>query len=244
MPENNSSLFHLIQLKNVPIFQQLLIEEQLLRCDHRNFCILNEGSSKAIVMGISGKPQELINPDLMKHSPCPIIKRFSGGGTVIVDENTLFISWICNKSAFSFTPYPEQILQWSETLYKPSFQIPTFALKENDFVIGHKKCGGNALYITKERFLQHTSFLWDYNPKNMDYLLHPKKTPTYRKSRTHTDFLCTLKDYCTDKQTLMQQFLSHLSSHHTILPCTLEELKSCAGPTRISTCYVNLENSK
>jgi lipoate-protein ligase A len=26
----------------------------------------------------------------------PVIKRFSGGGTVIVDENTLFVTFVCD----------------------------------------------------------------------------------------------------------------------------------------------------
>ena len=34
-------------------------------------------------MGISGKPEELVNLDRLS---IPLIKRFSGGGTVVVDE--------------------------------------------------------------------------------------------------------------------------------------------------------------
>ena len=54
-------IVHLIHLKGMSIFDQLTLEEQLLRDDSRNFCILSEGSSPAIVMGISGKPEELIH---------------------------------------------------------------------------------------------------------------------------------------------------------------------------------------
>ena len=67
--------FHLIHLKNVPIFEQLLLEEKLLRSDTRNFCIFNEGSSKAIVMGISGKVDELVDTEKAKALSSPLIKR-------------------------------------------------------------------------------------------------------------------------------------------------------------------------
>lgn len=239
---NKISSFYLIRLKNVPIFEQLLLEEELLRYDTRNFCLLNEGSSRAIVMGISGNPQELINTTALEKSPCPIIKRFSGGGTVIVDEDTLFISWICQKESFPFLPYPEKILEWSESIYQPALKIQGFHLRENDFVIDHKKCGGNAQYITKDRFLQHTSFLWDYNPANMDYLLHPKKTPKYRAMRSHTDFLCSLKEHFHHKESCIEQFLSYLADQTTLIPVKAEELtihpQPCMTPKRISTCYI------
>ena len=32
----------------------------------------------------------------MLRNPVPVIRRFSGGGTVFVDANTLFVTWICN----------------------------------------------------------------------------------------------------------------------------------------------------
>lgn len=54
--------FYLLHLKDYPIYDQLKLEEALLRCDTRNFCIFNEGSSPAIVMGISGQVEKLVDP--------------------------------------------------------------------------------------------------------------------------------------------------------------------------------------
>ncbi len=48
--------FHLLQLQNMPILEQLRLEEALLRADDRNWILINRGSPPAIVMGISGKP--------------------------------------------------------------------------------------------------------------------------------------------------------------------------------------------
>ena len=218
-------IIHLIHLKDVSILEQLQLEEILLREDTRNFCILNAGSPPAIVMGISGKPQELIDMSKACDLGIPIIKRFSGGGTVVVDENTLFVTFLCNKQEFSFPSYPERIMKWSEAFYEKAFQIPEFALKEHDFTIGNCKCGGNAQYIKKKRWLQHTSFLWNYCPHKMESLLIPRKVPRYREERNHEDFLCTLNDYLPTKQTFFDQVKKALSSQFEMIPLDISPLE-------------------
>ena len=50
-----------------------------------------------------------------------------------------------------------------------------------DYVFGNRKFGGNAQSITKSRWIHHTSFLWDYEVRNMAYLRHPKRVPDYRE---------------------------------------------------------------
>ncbi len=186
---------HLIELSSIPIYEQLLLEEALLRADERSFCIINRGSPRAIVMGLSGIPSELLHLDLVQKHQIPVFKRFSGGGTVIVDEETLFITFLFAKNDLPITPYPEPILRWTYDLYKSAWDLPGFSLKENDYALEERKCGGNAQYLRKERWLHHTSFLWNYREENMNYLSQPKKQPAYRKDRPHADFLCKLNQF-------------------------------------------------
>jgi Lipoate-protein ligase A len=192
-----------LELENLPIFEQLQLEEALLRTDSRNLCIVNKGSPRAIVMGISGEPDKLLHLESVKRDQVPVIKRFSGGGTVVVDEETLFISFLFNREAIDVQPFPEPLLRWSEELYAQSWRIPNFSLKAQDYTIGAKKCGGNAQYIRKDRWLHHSSFLWDYKESNMDYLLLPSKRPEYREDRPHKEFLCRLKEFAPSAQTLV-----------------------------------------
>lgn len=202
-------MINLIELQNVPIFEQLQLEEALLRTDSRNFCVINHGTPKAIVMGISGQPESLLHLPLVQKDNIPVIRRFSGGGTVIVDEETLFITFIFSKNAIDVPPFPEPILRWSADLYADAWKIPGFALLENDYVIHDKKCGGNAQYIQKDRFLHHTSFLWNYKSENMTYLQLPSKRPKYRQDRAHHEFLCSLKERGSIAD-LIEQFKSAL----------------------------------
>ncbi len=225
--------FHLIHLKNTPIFSQLQLEEALLREDTRNFCLINEGTSPAIVMGISGKPEELIDLPKARAFGIPIIKRFSGGGTVIVDEDTLFITFICQKNSHPFPAYPEPILKWSASLYSQAF--PFISLKENDYVIEDKKCGGNAQYIKKERWLHHTSFLWNFKPSHMQLLLHPKKTPSYRKERPHTDFLTQLSFHAPSKETWVTTFKEILKLNYSVIETSLDTLSLSTSHRQTTT---------
>ena len=231
--------FYLIQLKHYPIYQQLQLEEALLRCDVRNFCILNEGSSPAIVMGISGQLEQLVDPKKQQENPLPIIRRFSGGGTVVVDEDTLFVSFICQKDLHPFPPYPEHLLRWAENIYKTAWDIPGFHLRENDYAIGERKCAGNAQYLRKDRWLQHTTFLWNYKEEKMDYLLHPAKTPRYREGRSHQDFVCRLNDHLTDKETFFQLLKSELKNRFELIELSLEDALSLVEkPHRKSTILI------
>lgn len=228
---------YLIELKNIPIFDQLLLEESLLRDHMENFCLINYGSSAAIVLGISGKKEELVHIEKTISYNIPLIKRFSGGGTVVIDHNTLFVTFIFSKNTHSFLAYPELIMRWSEDFYRPIFAHADFCLKENDYVLGDKKFGGNAQYVKKERWLHHTSFLWDYNPHYMDCLLYPKKTPSYRAGRAHHEFICKLSDYYSDLQTVVTAIKEHLQILYPLIISPAESFLS-SNTSRRTTSFL------
>jgi lipoate-protein ligase A len=223
-----------------------------------------------IVMGIGGKPERLLNIQNVVNDKVMVVKRFSGGGTVVMDHNSVWTTLIGRTTDFSSVePYPRSIMQWSaDAVFGPAFDkltrhvqdshsssqnkkrpaatvslssgrliaggggkktlvmdtkscsatentgkilhlptddvssslppnIPSFALRENDYVLGDDyKMGGNAQSIVKGGWLHHTSFLWDYEDSHMqDYLKLPDKRPDYRKSRPHRDFLVPLSRY-------------------------------------------------
>lgn len=215
---------HILHLKNYAILEQLQLEEALLRIDKRNYCLINEGSPPAIVMGISGKAEEFINQEKYLQKPIPLIKRFSGGGTVVVDEDTLFISFICERNFVDFVPYPEPIMRWTETIYRKTLCQPSFCLQENDYVIGEKKFGGNAQYLQKMRWLHHSTLLWNYKTELMELLLHPKKVPPYRKSRSHLEFLTKLSDHISSKEEFLTQFKQTLTCLAEVKEISLDEV--------------------
>ncbi|XAR71253.1 hypothetical protein NMG60_11028434 [Bertholletia excelsa] len=191
-------LMNLLRFEGLSILKQLHLEEQLLRTSSDNWCIINDGTNApAIVLGLSGKPSELLEIGPVLQDRVPVIRRFTGGGTVIVDPGTIFVTFICNRDdVSSVQPYPRSIMSWSGLLYDKVFEgIGNFQLRENDYVFGDHKFGGNAQSITRKRWIHHTSFLWDFESRNMAYLKLPRKAPDYRLARGHLDFVCRMKDY-------------------------------------------------
>lgn len=224
---NNASglpRLRLVRLEGYPIWEQLALEEALLRAHGDCWCIFNSGSLPAIVLGISGKVEQCVNRDHWERQPIPLIRRFSGGGTVVVDSQTLFVTLIINRAdvpAVSCTP--EAILRWTAPFYISLFPEGKFQINGNDYALGDRKFGGNAQYLCRERWLHHSSLLWDFEDGAMDYLLQPKRQPHYRANRSHRDFLCRLRDYLPCKERVFQELEQRLMSHFKCEECSLAE---------------------
>ncbi|CAD6265389.1 unnamed protein product [Miscanthus lutarioriparius] len=222
-------LMRLVTMSSVPILQQLHLEERLLRCTPDNWCIINDSTAPAtIVMGVSGRVSELVEIQPVLRDQVPVVRRFSGGGTVIVDQGTVFVTFICNKNAVTgLQPFPRDIMSWSGQLYGKVFdRFGEFHLRENDYAFSHRKFGGNAQSITKNRWVHHTSFLWDYDVKNMDYLKIPKRAPEYRLARNHTDFLCRMKEYIPSRSVFTDGVIAALGEHFSVQPMDLQAILS------------------
>ena len=58
-----------------------------------------------------------------------------------------------------------------------------------------------AAALSKDRWVHHTSFLWDFKSQDMDYLQIPEKQPEYRSNRNHDDFLCRMSDFVPSPDT-------------------------------------------
>ncbi|KAK7394995.1 hypothetical protein VNO78_15536 [Psophocarpus tetragonolobus] len=221
------SLMKLVKLRGMPILQQLHLEERLLRTSSDNWCLINDGtSSPSIVMGLSGKLSELVETKSALQDHIPIIRRFTGGGTVIVDQNTIFVTMIVNKDDVpKVQPFPRSIMSWSGLLYSEVFEgLADFHLRENDYVFGDRKFGGNAQSITKHRWIHHTSFLWDYEVKNMSYLKLPAKAPQYRLTRDHTDFVCRMKEYLPRSE-FIERTIKTVGGHFSVKSISLESIE-------------------
>ena len=136
-------------------------------------------------------------------SGVPVVRRYSGGGTVVVDQDTQLVSFIFSVQAVpEVQPFPAPLMKWSGLFYAGVFaEHADFGLQENgarcaaarlaplltsgcaDYVFGNRKFGGNAQSIIKGRWVHHTSFLWDFQSGNMELLRHPPRTPAYRQAR-------------------------------------------------------------
>ena len=208
----SSNVLHVLRTARLPILAQLHIEEALFRSTSNNYLLVNDGvESPTIVLGISGKPEALVHQDRALAMGIPMVKRFTGGGTVVVDEDSIMTSVIIGGGArrFGVECFPRQIMEWTHGLLTRGANVGSgeggqnapinsetplaFTLCENDFTVGSRKIGGNAQAISGDKFLQHTSFLWDYKDERMALLKNPEKQPAYRERREHEGFVQRLK---------------------------------------------------
>jgi lipoate-protein ligase A len=231
-----SKSINVVRCRGLSILKQLQAEEVLLRRTKDNWFLMNSHMTDlAIVLGFGGKIHELVDLELVKQSHIngkrvDLIRRYTGGGTVIVDDNTLFASFIMNADDVSTLPYPRDIMDWSEGVYKPVFNgtgngnhddgnmvtKAQFSLRENDYILNNLKIGGNAQSITKDRWVHHTSFLWDYSTDNMKYLLMPKKRPDYRRDRPHSEFLDKICNHLPNHTVFEDRTIQELSRHYQV----------------------------
>lgn len=207
-----------LRLRNTPVLRMLQIEEGLFRADARSWFVTNtwdvpaagdapalaaaHASAQAIVLGISGKPAEMLHGAEVRSWGVPVIRRFSGGGTVVADADTLFAAFICAADAEpDVNAYPEPILAWTAGVYAAALRecgAPNFVVRANDYCLstpeGDLKFGGNAQSISGKRWLHHTSLLWKYDARRMELLRMPKRQPDYRAQRPHASFVRGLGD--------------------------------------------------
>jgi len=229
-------VLNLVRLKNKNIFQQLQLEEALLRADDQNWCLIQDGVDPSIVMGISGRAEEALNLPLLQQSPVPVVRRFSGGGTVFVDSNTAFVTFIFQSNVFNISTCPDKVFCWSDAIYRSVFDGLPYSLKERDYILENRKFGGNAQYLRKDRWLHHSTLLWNYDPQNMDYLLLPPRRPAYRQDRHHKDFLCSLSDYLPAREELWTRLSHVLEKNFSINEKTFGEISPILDrPHRRST---------
>ena len=251
------------------VLERLLLEECLLQTDtQHNWMIAgyhdatqhrylrpppppatqeeSSNGSAVIVMGIGGKADQLLDSRKVRDDGVMTLKRFSGGGTVVLDHDSIWTTLIGRpKLGFGgvVEAFPRPLMKYTaDTVFGPLFErlhmkqqqqqniplgrkqtlvldtkscaventgrvitIPieaanelkineklTFSLRENDYVLGERKMGGNAQSIGKNGWLHHTSFLWDFQDEHMNYLLLPQKRPEYRRDRSHDEFLVKL----------------------------------------------------
>ncbi|RLM62294.1 lipoate-protein ligase LplJ [Panicum miliaceum] len=113
----------LVTMSGALILRQLHLEERLLHHTEDNWCVINDGTMPpTIVMGVSGRVSELVEIEPILQDSVAIFRRFSAGGTVIVDQGTVFVTFICNRSAVeALQPFLRDIMSWSGQLYGKVF---------------------------------------------------------------------------------------------------------------------------
>ena len=202
--------FQLLNFKSTNITENLNFDDNKLvelNKSPQNYLRFWEISDYAIILGKSNSKQKEVNTANCS-SNIPIIKRSSGGGTVLLGPGCLCYSlFIETKQPFNSITTTNSVVMSKncQALKKinPNISIKGFT----DLCLGNKKFSGNAQRRMKNITLFHGTFLYNFDLKQISKTLHhPTKEPDYRVKRTHRDFITninlksnTIKKLITDE---------------------------------------------
>lgn len=157
-----------------------------------------ESSKIFIVMGRIGQLEAEVNIPAVNKDGVSVLRRTSGGGTVVQGRGCLNYTLILDKKRDpaigdlrrSYEWISQQVIgalrsQGVEAVFRPTSDV---ALSD-----GERKFSGNAQRRGKNFILHHGTILYDFDLSLIArYLQMPKDIPEYRRHRPHSDFVTNI----------------------------------------------------
>ncbi len=157
-----------------------------------------ESSRHFIVLGRIGREDLDVNSTAAQKDNIPVLRRSSGGGTVLQGPGCLNYSLVLSKQKRPELNDLRQSYTWIslrvvdalrqagvEAYFRPTSDLATGA--------GEKKFSGNAQRRGKHYILHHGTILYNFDLSLISrYLKMPLDIPAYRKGRPHTDFVTNI----------------------------------------------------
>lgn len=166
-----------------------------------------------IVLGRVGQEQDDIWVDRAKKDKIPILRRSSGGGTVVQGPGCLNFTLVLSKNRHSDLADLHKSYAWISMKIIDALKIcgiESIFRPISDIALAHsqKKISGNAQHRSKNFILHHGTILYNFDLNLISrYLKMPKDIPDYRQNRPHLDFVSNIPISSTDfKKALIDIF--------------------------------------
>lgn len=192
--------FHLDLALDSPA-QNLALDEALLDWAdlHPGQQVLRTWQSNQtfVVLGYGNEVAREVNRAACQQHGIPIMRRCSGGGTVLLGPGCFNFSLVLESSAHpdlqSVAGTNRFILHRHCTALASLLGRPISIQGHTDLVVDGRKFCGNAQRRGRRCLLFHGTFLLQTDLEKMSQLLPlPSRRPDYRDNRTHVDFLTGL----------------------------------------------------
>ena len=151
-----------------------------------------------VVVGYANKIINEVNVAACEKQGIPILRRCSGGGTVLQGPGCLNYTLILHASddgpLRNISATNQFIMRRNRAALENLLKKTVEVCGHTDLVIGGRKFSGNSQHRRKNFLLFHGTFLLDFNLLLIGELLQmPSKQPDYRQGRKHGEFLANLK---------------------------------------------------
>lgn len=151
----------------------------------------------SIILGRSSRLQEEVFTGQAEADNVPVLRRISGGATVVIGPGCLMYSLLIDLQRQPQLRMLDAIHQFvMERMLQAVRQHMPLANFQGtcDLVLGDRKFSGNSLRVGRNWTLYHGTLLLQMDLSAIDrYLRHPPKEPEYRAGRCHAQFLTNLE---------------------------------------------------
>ncbi|HNX01430.1 MAG TPA: hypothetical protein PLE74_10720 [Candidatus Cloacimonadota bacterium] len=150
---------------------------------------------KVLVLGQSNELDESIVVDTAKLDGIRIVRRPTGGESVLITPEMVIISILFTHITGIQSSKIFQIMGSRIQGALEDLGIENISFKGiSDLAIGNNKIMGSAIYRNPKLLFYHAVLNVGEEPKIVGkYLQHPKQEPEYRNGRTHEKFVTSLK---------------------------------------------------
>lgn len=182
--------------------------EDNLACDEALLDALEAGTSAEtlrfwespacfVVVGYGNSVALEVNTPVCSARGIPVLRRCSGGGTVVQGPGCLNYSLILEAGESgplsSINSANRFIMERNRAAIQTLLGRPVSVRGHTDMAIDGVKFSGNAQRRRKNSLLFHGAMLLNFDLQLISELLPmPSKQPDYRQNRQHKDFLCNL----------------------------------------------------
>ncbi len=191
---------HLLDLTLPTPAENLALDEVLLlaaeEADAGEALRLWENPALAVVLGSGGSVAIDVNVPACEAAGVPILRRASGGGTVLLGPGCLCFSLVLAYSRAAGLNDISASNRYVLGRIKNALGgiVPEIELAgTSDLIIGGRKFAGNAQQRKRRHFLHHGTLLCGFDLALIaKYLNSPERQPEYRRDRPHTEFVTNL----------------------------------------------------
>jgi lipoate-protein ligase A len=150
-----------------------------------------------IVLGYANKVVEEVNAEACRKRGVPILRRCSGGGSVLQGPGCLNYSVILridsDPALQTISGTNRLVMERHRDALATLLRQPVTVEGHTDLALHELKFSGNSQRRKRGWLLFHGTFLFDFDIALMEELLRPPaRQPRYRRQRSHVEFLTQL----------------------------------------------------
>ena len=180
--------------------ENLALDEAMLadvEADPLRACLrLWEPTEYFVVLGRSNRAESEVNVEFCKAEQIPILRRSSGGGTVLLGPGclcyTVALPLTETHRTLGIARVTTDLMERTAAGLRSIFPVVSVR-GTSDLVWDGRKFSGNAQRWLRKSFIHHGTLLYDFDLAKLSRALaHPSRQPDYRQARPHGEFVTNL----------------------------------------------------